>query len=1007
VREPVRPADRRRGCALSRLRKADRRQLQPTVGDDIGFAFATGVKKSPGSPARSRRKSVLWPAIIVTAVVGIIGSVATIVMVHHDLPAAAPAEVAVPWDRAHREELEFMRSDAQQLAATGQLQSSLDEYNKLLATIGNHDISDPITTQVAASARTEQGVVFAALMDTRKTPPAPVASAVIPLPPPVLVNQFVPPPLPITPATEPAVLSVATPTTQAAPTPTTNPTIAAADNAPPMTNAPPAVSLHAYTLRDGVTDQQIGDAIAKGVAYLRSQFDQNGQVIAIDGEMPDLGGTGPRGGGNGPSDRRPGNRGNDGPPNRRGPPGGFGGNFAGREGTIAGAYSTPGFDALCVYALLQSGQALEPKILDAHDKFAQLILDRLKQYNLAYTYHRSLRAAALAVLTRPMDTAVLEEDVRWLISANREGGYTYIMPQSQSLASTWDNSNSQYGLLGVWSGAQAGLGVPINYWHQVDNHWSGCVIGGGTWSYFANSAATLSMTFAGIASELVSRDYLNAPNGPADAGLAWLDQGDNCTSEVSTSMSPAYTLYGLERVGLASGYKYFGAHDWYSEFAQKLINQQHADGSWGSGGNDSLVDTSYYLLFLARGRHPILFNKLRYEGNWDAHSRDVMHLSRYASKQLERPLNWQVVNLRHNWFEWLDAPVLYISGTTAPDFSEQDYNALRTYVEGGGLIFTQADDDSPAFTKWVAFAAHKMFPRYEMMTVPADHPLYSVNYKFKKPPPLTAISNGSRLLLVHSPTDIAKGWQLDWTDTYINDFHLGLNLFVYAAGKSVNLKHRLASTYIPAPPEAAATTRTLTCLRYSGAWNPEPYALTRFARYFQWETHTGLNVSIVDLKSLQPNLTPIAVLTGTVRNDFTDAEEIAARQFVAAGGVLVIDACGGQTAFAKSVESTLIAPAFPGAVLAPLPDDYPGLIASRPGADDLGKAMYRSYAIEQVGRVPLLGFTYGQGRVLYSRLDLTTGLLGTQSWGILGFDPAYSQALMKNLILWSAARAGV
>jgi hypothetical protein len=561
-------------------------------------------------------------------------------------------------------------------------------------------------------------------------------------------------------------------------------------------------------------------------------------------------------------------------------------------------------------------------------------------------------------------------------------------------------------LLGVWSGAQAGLGVPTNYWHQVDNHWSGCAIDGGTWGYFANSAATLSMTFAGIASELVSRDYLNVPNGPADVGLAWLDQGDNCTSEVNTSMSPAYTLYGLERVGLASGYKYFGAHDWYSEFAQKLINQQHANGSWGSGGNDSLVDTSYYLLFLARGRHPILFNKLRYEGNWDAHSRDVMHLARYASKQLERPLNWQVVNLRHNWFEWLDSPVLYISGTTAPDFSEQDYNALRSYVEGGGLIFTQADDGSPAFTKWVAFAAHKLFPRYEMMTVPADHPLYSVNYKFKKPPLLTAISNGSRLLLIHSPTDIAKGWQLDWTDTYSNDFHLGLNLFVYAAGKSVNLKHRLASTYIPAPPEAPTVTRSLTCLRYSGAWNPEPYALTRFARYFQWETHTGLNVTVMDLKSLQPNSTPIAVLTGTVRNDFTDAEVIAARQFVAAGGILVIDACGGQTAFAKSVESTLITPAFPGATLSPLPDDYPGLIASRPGADDLRKAMYRSYAIEQVGRVPLLGLSYGQGRVIYSRLDLTTGLLGTQSWGILGFDPAYAQALMKNQVLWSSARIG-
>ena len=42
---------------------------------------------------------------------------------------------------------------------------------------------------------------------------------------------------------------------------------------------------------------------------------------------------------------------------------------------------------------------------------------------------------------------------------------------------------------------------------------------------------------------------------------------------------------------------------------------------------------------------------------------------------------------------------------------------------------------------------------------------------------------------------------------------------------------------------------------------------------------------------------------------------------------------------------------------------------------------------------------------MFSRLDVTTGLLGTESWGIVGYDPAYAQALVKNAILWADARA--
>jgi hypothetical protein len=41
----------------------------------------------------------------------------------------------------------------------------------------------------------------------------------------------------------------------------------------------------------------------------------------------------------------------------------------------------------------------------------------------------------------------------------------------------------------------------------------------------------------------------------------------------------------------------------------------------------------------------------------------------------------------------------------------------------------------------------------------------------------------------------------------------------------------------------------------------------------------------------------------------------------------------------------------------------------------------------------------GNGRVIYSELDLTSGFLGTNTWGIAGYEPAYAQTLVKNLLL--------
>lgn len=724
----------------------------------------------------------------------------------------------------------------------------------------------------------------------------------------------------------------------------------------------------------GVSDEQIGQAITRGANWLLQQFDpQAMQLRQVEGRPSDV------------------------------------------------AYVC-GQNALAIYALLQCGQAINNPRLDARGPLMGQLLDRLKRQaadpGYPEVYARSLRAAALAMGNRTEDRTMLRLDMAYLLRADKNGAYTYSSensvrsrrggPRAGRPPGAWDNSNSQYGLLGVWSAAETGLEVQTDYWANVEQHWTECQIENGQWGYRDGSAGsgTLSMTAAGTASLFVTQDYLDPvrfgskvgrpPFSPAlSKALDWWE-ADNHSVRIPGGWW-GYTLYGIERVGLASGFKYFGQNDWYRELAQQAVERQDEAGRWSS-----VIDTSYALLFLARGRHPILMNKLRFEDNWANRPRDAANLTRYASRQLERTLNWQVVPLNRPWHDWLDSPILYLASHKALELMPKDYDNLREYVEAGGLLFTHADGDSHEFAVSAEQLAKTLFPQYEVKPLPADHPIYGVVYKIEPRPPLLAVSNGSRILMVLSPLDIAKHWQLRNETTDRNVFQLGVNLFVYAAGKR-EFRNRLSSPYVSAPQATPLGRRSVARIQYSGNWDPEPGAYRRFANWLGRQTGLGLDIHVVAWKDLRPGAADLAILTGTAAYVSTDAEMEALTQFVQAGGVVLIDTAGGfDGAFSKPLRAALSK--ITGASVAPVANDHPLLRADEAGMSDLSRPRLRPYAVETLGAagigLPDL-MAVGRGHVLISDRDVTSGLLGTQTWRILGYSPDYCQQLLKNAIFWA------
>jgi hypothetical protein len=256
--------------------------------------------------------------------------------------------------------------------------------------------------------------------------------------------------------------------------------------------------------------------------------------------------------------------------------------------------------------------------------------------------------------------------------------------------------------------------------------------------------------------------------------------------------------------------------------------------------------------------------------------------------------------------------------------------------------------------------------------------------------------------MVQLPDDIARVWQSREQVDRVDDFALGLDLFLYAAGKS-ELRNRLESDDIPVIGLDPRASTSITQLHVGDESDPEPMAWPRFARWFRLQTDLGVLLYERALEDLKPTDSPIAHMTGVSGFKPTEAQCQALREYVQAGGIVLIDPCGGPNAFLASVKNDLLPRAFASVNLTRMSGDHPLLTNSADGMSQLEPADLRDYVR---GLNPPIDrgiwmLRSGKGAVIVSSLDITTGLLGANHWGIAGFTPQYSLSFVKNLVLWA------
>ena len=398
------------------------------------------------------------------------------------------------------------------------------------------------------------------------------------------------------------------------------------------------------------------------------------------------------------------------------------------------------------------------------------------------------------------------------------------------------------------------------------------------------------------------------------------------------------------------------------------------------------------------------------KADWNTLPRDAAGLTRYSQGALERLLNWQIVRLDGKLEDLMEAPILYLCGQTAWEFSDAEVERLREFCNRGGMMLAVADHDSADFVRGIEALGKRLYPDYAFKPLPANHPLFSgeVGTPIKNPPPLLELSNGLRTLILLSPKAISASWHRYQVRGKEADFQLGVNIYLYATDKSAP-RSRLRSPFMSLRPVAIKREIKVARIKYDGLWNPEPFGWERLATYMNNETSTKLVVT-PGIALDAPDLDNYNVLhmTGAGAFKLSEAEVKGLRRYLTGGGTLIVDAGGGSREFIVSLDGYL--KDILHAEAERLPDTSPLMTGQGlPAGGALKGVTYkRSARRESAGRdMPLL-MIYRDKRhvpVIYSPLDLSTALLGTEVYNCRGYEGDSALRIMRNLLMYAQMSA--
>jgi Domain of unknown function (DUF4159) len=706
--------------------------------------------------------------------------------------------------------------------------------------------------------------------------------------------------------------------------------------------------------------------------------------------------------------------------------------------------SPQGGTALALLALLVAGEKPDSPTV-------QRGLEFLRGVPPSHTYTVGLQTMVFAEAGNPKDLLTIQKNVDWLIAGaiRKDGKITgwYYTPAGKR----GDNSNTQYALLGLYAGKQAGAKIKREVWEEIQAYYRSTQLKDGGWCYVnGQQEPTLTMTTAGLCGLLMAGMEADAgrqlrPDG-SDPQCGIYPANDNlarATASVADGFKIRdythyvyYNLYGLERAGRLSGQRFFGDHDWYREGCEDLTNpnspiHQKGDGSFYIRG-DTLYDrspiscTSFALLFLAKGRTPILVSKLVHgiqSSNvirWNNKHNDCRNLVEFASKEMfkKQPLGWQVFNARQSTAgneeltgELLQSPIAYFNGHGPLHFLGKEEAILKLYVEQGGFLLVEDCCGDPTFDQTFRELMRKLWDEkdHPLRRLRGDHPIWAAWGGAVSPDnfPLEGMEFGCRTAIVYCPKPISGYWEINDRESQKGKeaFLLGGKIIAYATGMELP-KPKLTKVDVPRESGETKVPRgafKVAQLKHSNDRHSSNGVMRNLMLYLRNSARVDVAFQTQEMQPTDRDLLNYKFVYMHGRGNFEIDDLDLLRANLQTGGLLFADACCGKKPFDDSFRA-FVKKLFPDQKLEPIPaeDELYGkdlngsAIATVRCRRERGEAGYKDTG-------PALEGIKVDGRwvVIYSRYDIGCALEKHQSSDCLGYDQASALRLAGAAVLYA------
>jgi hypothetical protein len=666
---------------------------------------------------------------------------------------------------------------------------------------------------------------------------------------------------------------------------------------------------------------------------------------------------------------------------------------------------------------------------------------------------------ALAAGEPRRDLPLIQANANWLsrvqiTQGDRAGSWSYGEPNIIA----GDNSNTQFAVMGLHEAERVGARVDPKVWRLAADYYERVQNPDGSWGYQPDFPGTGSMTSAGIGAWVICSQRVADPTARVDGGAAqcclppteddvleravvWMGRNFSVRRNPGGGAGQwhLYYLYGLERVGRLTARRFLGEHDWYREGAELLVSQQdpfshHWQGS-GHAEDNPHISTALALLFLSKGRRPVLIAKLRHGPgeDWNNHRSDMANITEIAERAWDLNLTWQIVDPAPASVEdLLQSPVLFLTGSEPPEIGGLE-RKMRDYIDRGGFLFAEACCvDGSGFNAGFRQFMDRVFPEgeYKLRRAGPEHPIWRIDRLVRPESPyvgrLWTVEYGCRTCVVFSEADLSCYWELhghgqtqrlpEAVEQRVADAtSIGLNVLAYATNREPKGKEQAFISIDDADLDALAARGVIRIAKliHGGGCNDAPGALVNLLRIAsQGELKLQISTNQFDLTAADPSLPKFHLAFMHGRHDFrfTPEERTRLREYLQHGGMLMADAICSSREFVQAFRRE-IALVLPENKMQPIPADHP-ILTEAAGGFDIRQVERREPAAEQVGQpmrsrvqrvAPELEGVDLDGRlaVVFSPYDISCALEQHEALQCRGYTRTDAAKIGLNILMYS------